>query len=882
MFVVVIVTCLLTIVCLILGSALYLISLLEEGSDDNEYVDALGLNTDGFSTSPADQSTYRDVVCDNPSHHHQCMLESQPNNINEESANNPKSEIIRRQTESSETMSTESKEAGISQVFGTSFDNNVTSKQSNEMPWSSLTQTQKNTVASQLGIQASGRQMSEDFDQKEMALGGSGLHWCKTRKVLDRVMKLGVPLNIVNNNNETALHVAARKRRLPILIGLLCYGVEVNYRNKKGETPLIVASKLNDIFAIQLLLVFDADVNVTDNLGCTARHYVADICDRHRVQTPLPSAAHLILAMLNDMGALRCADDGSATIENSTCKHNIKKESHMSADAIRCTKGCSYSGTYNGNAYNRWPDFEKESLYKRHMFTDLIDDLKKRKLGGKNLDSINHVSKEKGSDRDMGCSNILCIDGGGMRGIIVCQIMIEMEKYLKNPIMSYFEWVGGTSVGAFLACALCNGTSLQQLRRISFDVKDEVFSGNKPYNSKFLERVLKRTFGSKTRMSAIKNKKLAVPTVIADRDPCQLRFFRNYPAVNTILEKCGYSPKLFNNMSGHSVMVKKQSPTVKKNTSASATKIASKLPSNGNNRAMITAKTSSITDKSMAQITVGKSLAEDSFAQNLNKSLVNQQQPIYRDDESLDGDDDKAATNDSINESNIDYVIDENDRDPYLWQAVRASGAAPFFFKPYGPYLDGGIISNNPTLDILTEFHSYEKAKRFLQARRANININTDSEFDVLKERPCKANLVVSLGTGRGRVIGRQAMIDFGNVASGLSTVFSPVELIRSIRAARDLFRKLMQQSCHTEDHILDRAQAWCSSLDIPYFRINPPLTSIFSIDDKRDEQLINALWQTKLYMRQMSPQLEELRMLLDGPQSEEESQKSEREAERS
>lgn len=788
MFIVVIATCLLTVIILILTSAFYLISLIAEESDDHEYVDSLSLHADSFSTSPADTLSYRELVCEDPSHHHQCIGESKSDYQIEAQASDLEPVDSNEEDREDDSTLSDSKQAGVSQVFDASFQENISLKELNQTPWSDLTQAQKNTVASQLGVPAS-RQMFDEFDQKEMALGGCGLHWCKTRRVLDRLIKLGVPLNTINNNGETALHVAVRKRKLPLIIGLVCYGADTNCRNRKGETPLILAVKSNDIFATQLLLVFDADVNATNNSGLTPRHYAADICDKHKIQTPLPSAAHLILAMLNEMGAQRCADDSSSTMGSPIDQPQDRDGTQMSTGSHKCTDGCSCLGTYNGNTYNRWPDYEKESLYKRHMFADLVKNLRQQK-------SDIQASNRRNSDYDIRHSNLLCIDGGGMRGIIVCQIMIEMEKYLKNPMISYFDWVGGTSVGAFLACALCNGTSLRELRRISFDVKDEVFSGNKPYNSKFLERVLKRTLGTKTRMSAIKDKKLAVPTVIADRDPCQLRFFTNYPTVNSFLERGGYPPKTFNNMSGHAMMVQRH-----------------------------------LVDTELANRSI-------SSLKNASKSLTNVE----------------------------NYVLDENDQDPYLWQAVRASGAAPFFFKPYGPYLDGGIISNNPTMDILTEFHNYERAKSFLQARKVGENADLGPRLEILEEKQCKAGLVVSLGTGRGRVIGKQAMIDFGNVTSGFSTVFSPVELIRSIRAARDLFKKLMQQSCHTEDHILDRAQAWCSSLSIPYFRINPPLMAIFSIDDKRDEQLINALWQTKLYMRQMSPQLEELRELLDGP----------------
>ena len=45
-----------------------------------------------------------------------------------------------------------------------------------------------------------------------------------------------------------------------------------------------------------------------------------------------------------------------------------------------------------------------------------------------------------------------------------------------------------------------------------------------------------------------------------------------------------------------------------------------------------------------------------------------------------------------------------------VWRAARSSGAAPTYFRASGRFIDGGLISNNPTLDILTEIHERNSA----------------------------------------------------------------------------------------------------------------------------------------------------------------------------
>ena len=61
--------------------------------------------------------------------------------------------------------------------------------------------------------------------------------------------------------------------------------------------------------------------------------------------------------------------------------------------------------------------------------------------------------------------------------------------------------------------------------------------------------------------------------------------------------------------------------------------------------------------------------------------------------------------------------------DQCMWQAARSSGAAPTYFRAFGRFLDGGLMSNNPTLDVLTEIHQYNLALQATVSLPAKHNI---------------------------------------------------------------------------------------------------------------------------------------------------------------
>lgn len=54
----------------------------------------------------------------------------------------------------------------------------------------------------------------------------------------------------------------------------------------------------------------------------------------------------------------------------------------------------------------------------------------------------------------------MCLDGGGIRGLILIQMLEALETILGAPAIQYFDWIAGTSTGGILCLALSCGNYL--------------------------------------------------------------------------------------------------------------------------------------------------------------------------------------------------------------------------------------------------------------------------------------------------------------------------------------------------------------------------------------------------------------------------------------
>ncbi len=108
--------------------------------------------------------------------------------------------------------------------------------------------------------------------------------------------------------------------------------------------------------------------------------------------------------------------------------------------------------------------------------------------------------------------NILCIDGGGIRGVFPAKILEQLEAELqakdkKNwQVYQHFDLICGTSTGGILAIALALGVPAKEIFELYIDNADTIF-GNKrrlifgqfrhsSHNREALEKLIREKFQS--------------------------------------------------------------------------------------------------------------------------------------------------------------------------------------------------------------------------------------------------------------------------------------------------------------------------------------------------------------------------------------------------
>uniref|UniRef100_A0A8R1II56 PNPLA domain-containing protein n=1 Tax=Caenorhabditis japonica TaxID=281687 RepID=A0A8R1II56_CAEJA len=135
------------------------------------------------------------------------------------------------------------------------------------------------------------------------------------------------------------------------------------------------------------------------------------------------------------------------------------------------------------------------------------------------------------------------------------------------------------------------------------------------------------------------------------------------------------------------------------------------------------------------------------------------------------------------------------------------SRAAPFFFESFNGLSDGGLIANNPTLALISDFLLTNKLEKSF-AR---------TEEDRARKGNWKIGCVISLGTG----VFPTEKID--GIDLSLPHVKNPLTFAKSFYKAitntRNLLHVLVKECTASNGQPVKYAREWCHSINTPYFR---------------------------------------------------------------
>jgi ankyrin repeat protein len=128
---------------------------------------------------------------------------------------------------------------------------------------------------------------SQDFKNLQSF---SALHvavYFHANNLVSELLQCGSDFNKVTDGNETACHIAVRKKNLDALRSLLATdGIKLNHVDNSDETPLIAAVKTNYMAGIAEMIKHPTriDFNKAKSIGITPLHLACELGDRRMVE----------------------------------------------------------------------------------------------------------------------------------------------------------------------------------------------------------------------------------------------------------------------------------------------------------------------------------------------------------------------------------------------------------------------------------------------------------------------------------------------------------------------------------------------------------------------------------------------------------------------
>lgn len=94
-----------------------------------------------------------------------------------------------------------------------------------------------------------------------------------------------------------------------------------------------------------------------------------------------------------------------------------------------CHQGCKYNESFVGIAPPEPPTVVPRTILDNMLYVA-------------SMEKMSSMQRKKSNG-----GRLLCLDGGGIRGLVLVQTLLEIEEVLQKPISRCFDWIAGTSTG---------------------------------------------------------------------------------------------------------------------------------------------------------------------------------------------------------------------------------------------------------------------------------------------------------------------------------------------------------------------------------------------------------------------------------------------------
>lgn len=210
---------------------------------------------------------------------------------------------------------------------------------------------------------------------------------------------------------------------------------------------------------IRLLIAFGADINLpNENLNNETPLDVARRCD-HQVARSL----------LADLRAFSCKSEAFG-------RYRFKRLASFPEDSELPEKYDEFDiGAVGADSVVPYDIPDVFAAQFEHYKTQLagqsigqapMDDAAALMIQQLEIDRFEKTRRELSPElRGKEGSRILFMDGGGIRGLVLVEVLIELQKLTGKPVTHMFDWIVGTSIGGILALALVYGKHIQKSKQ---------------------------------------------------------------------------------------------------------------------------------------------------------------------------------------------------------------------------------------------------------------------------------------------------------------------------------------------------------------------------------------------------------------------------------